>query len=65
MDSSKVKDNIDEFESEPAYKRKNLKIDQPIHNNDSKVSRYSLKDDEDKNGASLNTNNSYLHDNVD
>jgi cell division protein FtsZ len=65
MDSSKVKDNIDEFESEPAYKRKNLKIDQPIHTKDSKISRYSLKDDEDSNGASLNTNNSYLHDNVD
>ncbi|NOQ24042.1 MAG: cell division protein FtsZ [Bacteroidales bacterium] len=65
MDSSKVKDNIDEFESEPAYKRKNLKIDQPIQTKGSKVSRYSLKDDEDSNGASLNTNNSYLHDNVD
>lgn len=65
MDSSKVKDNIDEIESEPAYKRKNLKIDQPIHTKGSKVSRYSLKDDEDSNGASLNTNNSYLHDNVD
>jgi cell division protein FtsZ len=65
MDSSKIKDNIDEFESEPAYKRKNLKIDQPAHSNDSKVSRYSLKDDEDTDGASLNPNNSYLHDNVD
>jgi cell division protein FtsZ len=65
MDSSKIKDNIDEFESEPAYKRKNLKIDQPTHAKSSKVSRYSLKDDEDSNGASLNPNNSYLHDNVD
>lgn len=65
MDSSKIKDNIDEFESEPAYKRKNLKIDQPVHSNNSKVSRYSLKDDEDSDGASLNPNNSYLHDNVD
>ncbi len=65
MDSSKIKDNIDEFESEPAYKRKNLKIDQPVHPNDSKVSRYSLEDDEDADGATLNPNNSYLHDNVD
>lgn len=65
MDSSKIKDNIDEFESEPAYKRKNLKIEQPIHSKDSNVSRYSLKDDEDNEGASLNANNSYLHDNVD
>ncbi|MDA3952065.1 MAG: cell division protein FtsZ [Bacteroidales bacterium] len=65
QDSSNIKDNVDEMECEPAYKRKNLKIDQPIHENDSKVSRYSLKDDEDSNGASLNTSNSYLHDNVD
>jgi len=65
MDSSKIKDNIDEFESEPAYKRKNLKIDQPIHTNDSKVSRYSLEDDEESDGATLNPNNAYLHDNVD
>ena len=65
MDSSKIKDNIDEFESEPAYKRKNLKIDQPVPTKSSKVSRYSLKDDEDSDGASLNPNNSYLHDNVD
>ena len=65
MDSSKIKDNIDEIESEPAYKRKNLKIEQPVHSNDSKISRYSLDDDEKNDGAILNTNNSYLHDNVD
>ncbi len=65
LDSSKLKDHIDEIESEPAYKRKNLKIDQPVNSNSSKVSRYSLRDDEDSDGASLNPNNSYLHDNVD
>ena len=65
MDSSKIKDNIDEFENEPAYKRKNLKIEQPVHSKDSKVSRYSLDDDEEGDGVTLNPNNSYLHDNVD
>ncbi len=65
MDSSKIRENIDEIESEPAYKRKNLKIDQPVQTKDSKVSRYSLEDDENTDGASLNPNNSYLHDNVD
>ncbi len=65
MESSKIKDNIDEFESEPAYKRKNLKIEQPEHSKDSNISRYSLEEDEDNSGARLNTNNSYLHDNVD
>lgn len=64
MESSKIKDNIDEFENEPAYKRRNLKIEQPIHSKDSKVSRYSLEDDAEE-GVKLNQNNSYLHDNVD
>lgn len=68
MESSKIKDNIDEIENEPAYKRKNLKIDQPVHSKDSKdskVSKYSLEDDNDEDGARLKSNNSYLHDNVD
>ncbi|MEE4197427.1 MAG: cell division protein FtsZ [Bacteroidales bacterium] len=65
MESSKMKDNIDEIENEPAYKRKNLKIDQPVHSKDSKVSRYSLEDDEEENTTRLKPNNSYLHDNVD
>src|SRR6056297_686948 len=65
MESSKMKDNIDEIENEPAYKRKNLKIDQPAHSKDSKVSRYSLEDDEEENTTRLRPNNSYLHDNVD
>ena len=56
MDSSKIKDNIDEIESEPAYKRKNLKIEQPIHSKDSKISRYSLEDDKKNNGTKLNPN---------
>ncbi|MFP4023751.1 MAG: cell division protein FtsZ [Thiohalospira sp.] len=65
MESSKMKDNIDEIENEPAYKRKNLKIDQPVHSKDSKISKYSLEDDEEENTTRLRPNNSYLHDNVD
>ncbi|HAN20051.1 MAG: cell division protein FtsZ [Bacteroidetes bacterium GWC2_33_15] len=64
MDVSKVNENLDEIENEPAYKRKNLKIEQPLYSQDSKVSRYSLEDD-DEITTRLNTNNSYLHDNVD
>lgn len=63
MGSSKIKENIDEFENEPAYKRKNLNIDQPVSAKESNISRYSLDDDQD--GVTLNPNNSYLHDNVD
>ena len=64
MDAANINENIDEIENEPAYKRKNLKIDQPVYSQDSKVSRYSLEDDDDFT-IRLNTNNSYLHDNVD
>jgi len=65
MESSKMKENIDEIENEPAYKRKNLKIDRPVNKKDSEISRYSLEDDEDENTTRLRPNNSYLHDNVD
>ncbi|MDY6800839.1 MAG: cell division protein FtsZ [Bacteroidota bacterium] len=65
MESSKIKDNIDEIENEPAYKRKKIKIDQPVHSKESNISRYSLEDDEDENTTRLRPNNSYLHDNVD
>ena len=61
--------NIEALENEPAYKRKKIKIDQPKHSRDSKVSRYTLSDDEtDEEGkrkTRLRENNSYLHDNVD
>jgi len=65
MESSKMKDNIDEIENEPAYKRKKIKIDQPAPTKESNISRYSLEDDEDENTTRLRPNNSYLHDNVD
>lgn len=56
--------NIEYLENEPAYKRKNQKIDHPKHSEETEISRYSLTEDEDKN-IELKTNNSYLHDNVD
>lgn len=55
---------IEELESQPAYIRKNRKIHKPVHSSNSKVSKYSLTDDED-NGTRLSSDNSYLHDNVD
>jgi len=61
--SSGVRDNIEDLENEPAYKRKKISIDQPIYSQDSNVSRYSLSDEEDE--VALRKNNSYLHDNVD
>ena len=57
-------ENIDEMESVPAYKRKNMSVDdeEPSTQNPN-VSRYSLSEE---NGTTrLRSNNSFLHDNVD
>ncbi|MCK4699043.1 MAG: hypothetical protein KAT38_01865, partial [Bacteroidales bacterium] len=68
-----VKDNIDELEDEPAYIRRNININNDSYSSKSKVSRYSLGDEEDnednednkKKKSILRDDNSYLHDNVD
>jgi len=53
-----------DIEKEPAYKRKNKKLDNVPHSSSVQVSRLSLFDD--SNGKSeIKTNNSFLHDNVD
>ncbi len=58
------KDEIEELESQPAYIRKNRKINKPGYSSIRKVSKYSLFEDEE-NGTKLSSDNSYLHDNVD
>ena len=55
---------IDQLENEPAYKRRNINLKDIKHSEESKISKYSLSDDEDLN-ARLNKDNPYLHDNVD
>jgi cell division protein FtsZ len=57
-------DNIDELEDEPAYIRKKIKLDKEKKSSVSRVSRYSLTEDDEKN-IELNDDNAYLHDNVD
>lgn len=57
--------NIEALENEPAYKRKRIKLDNPKPSSESKISRYTLSDDEGENKTRLRENNSYLHDNVD
>ncbi len=51
---------IDELENIPAYKRRNIDLDQEADIEESKVSRYVLNDDDDE-----LSENSFLHDNVD
>lgn len=55
---------INDLEKEPAYKRRNITLDDTPHSSESNVSRYTLSEDEDKK-TTLKQNNSFLHDNVD
>jgi cell division protein FtsZ len=57
-------DEIDELENQPAYIRKKISIEKPKYSASKKISKYSLYDDDEK-GTRLNSDNSYLHDNVD
>ncbi len=63
--TSKLKkaDGIQEFEKEPAYVRRNIQLDESTPSSEEKNSRFSVSKDGDD--TSLNSNNSFLHDNVD
>lgn len=51
---------IENLENQPAYIRRNIKLDSHNHSSESNVSRYSLDQNDE-----LRSNNSFLHDNVD
>jgi len=57
-------ESLDELENEPAYVRKKIKLDKTKPSTESKISKFSLSEDEDKN-SKLREDNAYLHDNVD
>ena len=54
---------LTDLENEPAYKRRNIDLDNITHSSESDVSEYTLNEDEDKN-LGIQPNN-FLHDNVD
>jgi len=56
--------NIQELENVPAYKRKEIALQQTPPSDESQVSRFSLLPDEDGK-TEIRNNNSFLHDNVD
>ncbi len=59
---------LSDLEREPAYKRKNIQLNEGSHSTDSSISRYTLSEETDENGerrVELKRNNPYLHDNVD
>jgi len=55
---------LTELESEPAYIRRQIKLEDTPHSSENNVSRFTLSDEEGK-GNSIKGNNSFLHDNVD
>jgi cell division protein FtsZ len=55
---------LQELENEPAYKRKQMQLQQTPHSSESQVSRFTLSNDEDG-STEIRPNNSFLHDNVD
>tara|TARA_B100000989_G_scaffold5281_1_gene3665 strand:- start:104 stop:1753 length:1650 start_codon:yes stop_codon:yes gene_type:complete len=59
---------LNEMENVPAYKRRNIELDEVNPSSESDVSKYTLWESEDDNGekrTGLSDNNSFLHDNVD
>ncbi len=60
----KTPNGLNELENEPAYKRKNVSLDDVAHSSESNISRFSLTENEDKK-VEIRPNNSFLHDNVD
>ncbi len=59
----KEKNNMEDLYTEPAYKRRNVKLGGSDNSSGPSVSRYSLFGNDE--GVKLNSDNSYLHDNVD
>jgi len=57
-------DDIEELENVPAFKRKQRQIDQFKYSDETKVSKYSLFDDEES-SIRLSKENPYLHGAVD
>ena len=61
--------SLNELENVPAYKRRNVKLNNVPHSSENPVSKFTLTDNgegEDGNkGTDLRSNNSFLHDNVD
>ncbi len=67
-DRIKSPEGLNELEKEPAFKRRNIRLDNVQHSSESQVSRYTLSEEKDADGntrSGLRPNNPYLHDNVD
>ncbi|MCG3166308.1 MAG: Cell division protein FtsZ [Bacteroidia bacterium] len=65
----KTLSGLSELENEPAYKRRNVSLDNTSHSSENNISRFTLSDEKNENNmgnkTELRANNSFLHDNVD
>jgi cell division protein FtsZ len=61
----KKAEGLQELEEEPAYVRKNVELDESKPSENENISRFSVSKDDEDDDSSLNSNNSFLHDNVD
>lgn len=57
--------DINELEREPAYKRRNVSLEDVPHSSESNVSKYSLFEEEKNKTEIKQKPNPYLHDNLD
>ncbi|MCO5267827.1 MAG: cell division protein FtsZ [Brumimicrobium sp.] len=56
-------EGLNELEQEPAYKRRNIEIEDKTYSSENNISRFEITDNENQKG--LRDTNSFLHDNVD
>lgn len=61
----KSAEGLSELEKEPAFKRRQIKLDDEPHSSEDNISRYEISEDKDQNKTTLRSSNSFLHDNVD
>jgi cell division protein FtsZ len=56
---------IADLEKEPAYKRRNVRLENTPNSADPEISRYTLSMDDKDKQPEIRANNSFLHDRVD
>jgi len=64
----KTPSGLVDLENEPAFRRRNIRLDDTPHSSDSSVSKFALGEEEDESGnkrAQLRDDNSFLHGQVD
>jgi cell division protein FtsZ len=59
-----IESNLQELESIPAYKRRNVELKEVTPSSESHIPKYSLSENPDK-SVEIRSENSFLHKNVD